>query len=86
MFRKSGQPQIIRRNFFCAGHATGGKDACIGDSGGPFTTMGSSDRFELAGIVSWGVGCAKPNQPGVYTRISEMQKWIREKINYEDGR
>ncbi len=52
------------KSMFCAGYSEGGIDACIDDSGGPFVVDG-----RLAGIVSWGIGCARPNTPGVYTRV-----------------
>lgn len=58
----------------CAAHPNGGKDACQGDSGGPLTIGG-----RLAGIVSWGNGCARPGYPGVYTEVATYRKWIAEK-------
>ena len=60
----------------CAGLPAGGIDACQGDSGGPLVaTVGGSPR--LVGIVSTGTGCALANYPGIYTRISTYQNWIK---------
>lgn len=55
----------------CAGYATGGKDACQYDSGGPLV-QGSV----VVGIVSWGVGCALPRYPGVYADVGALRDWI----------
>lgn len=60
-------------SMLCAGYLAGGKDACSGDSGGPLqvrSTLGKVTTPRLAGLVSWGWGCAEPRYPGVYTRIA----------------
>ena len=54
---------------FCAGPLGGGVDTCQGDSGGPISVGTGSDRRQI-GIVSWGIGCARPGRPGIYTRLA----------------
>ena len=63
-------------NTICAGLPGGGKDSCHGDSGGPLVYINSLNETVLAGIVSWGDGCAQPGKPGVYTSISKYMGWI----------
>lgn len=74
----------ITSNMMCA--ARDGIDSCQGDSGGPLIIKGAdaSDDVQV-GIVSWGIGCADPNYPGVYARVSEKIDWINDQISSGRG-
>ena len=61
----------------CAGQT--GLDSCAGDSGGPLFAA-TADGYVQVGIVSWGSGCAAPERPGVYTRVSAVLDFIQRAI------
>ncbi|KAF1957862.1 insect inhibitor with A fungal trypsin [Byssothecium circinans] len=62
----------VTNTMFCAGYSAGGRDSCQGDSGGPIVNSAKV----LVGTVSWGEGCAEPNFPGVYGRVSTLLPFI----------
>ena len=69
----------VTENMVCASTPWG--DSCSGDSGGPLTTL-RRGRHELAGLVSWGVRCADPQYPGVYSKVGVVRDWIRDNTRH----
>ncbi|XP_040108104.1 kallikrein-1 [Oryx dammah] len=68
----TAHPQEVTECMLCAGHLEGGKDTCVGDSGGPLICEGM-----LQGITSWGhIPCGTPNKPSVYTKVILYLDWI----------
>jgi len=74
----------ITSAMMCAGYPEGEKDSCQGDSGGPIVKRDYQDDGTFidyhVGVVSWGIGCAKPNLPGVYARTSTATAFIQDTI------
>ncbi|XP_055340601.1 serine protease hepsin-like [Paramacrobiotus metropolitanus] len=67
----------INDRMICAGLlGVGGKDTCQGDSGGPFMCKNRYNKYMVAGVVSWGQGCARETHPGVYANTAFAMNWI----------
>merc|ERR1719228_1596192 len=75
--------QITAAMMCAAGPST---DSCQGDSGGPLVTQdATSGNYIQTGVVSWGSGCALPQYPGVYARVSKVLNWIKMKMSIGGG-
>ncbi|ESP01376.1 hypothetical protein LOTGIDRAFT_111620, partial [Lottia gigantea] len=69
----------IDNSVLCASSENGGKDACWGDSGGPFFCE-KDDKWYQVGIVSIGYECGNVEFPGIYTRVSHYKDWIAQTL------
>lgn len=62
---------LVPAQEICAGNwDSGGVDTCQGDSGGPMLNKDTAGNWVLVGLTSWGNGCARPENPGVYAQVS----------------
>uniref|UniRef100_A0A8C5GIR2 Zgc:100868 n=1 Tax=Gouania willdenowi TaxID=441366 RepID=A0A8C5GIR2_GOUWI len=68
----------ITNNMICAGLREGGRTP--GDSGGPLVIK-QGDQWIQLGVVSFGIGCARPELPGVYALVSSYMTWINNQIS-----
>lgn len=59
---------------FCAGYTSGGKDICTGDIGGPLVY-----QDKLIGIASLSKSCGRAEGFSMFTSISKLRGWIKEK-------
>lgn len=72
----------LHPSFMCAGGEEG-RDTCTGDGGSPLACVDPSNpkRYIQSGIVSWGIGCAQKEVPGVYSNVAKLRSWIDRQIN-----
>ncbi|XP_036595510.1 putative serine protease 45 [Trichosurus vulpecula] len=70
--------RIISSNMLCSDYSRG-RDFCYGDDGSPLVCEIDSTWFQT-GIVSWTMGCAHLETPGVYSRVSQYSTWIEKEI------
>ncbi|XP_044742119.1 serine protease snake-like [Chrysoperla carnea] len=75
-------PRGIVSSMICSGVLSGGKDTCLGDSGGPIVVSNQKNHclFYVIGVTSFGKACALVNSPGVYTRVSSYIEWIESHV------
>jgi hypothetical protein len=67
----SAYTELVPAEEICSGDwDNGGVDTCQGDSGGPMFRRDNAGEWVQVGITSWGYGCARPENPGVYTQTS----------------
>lgn len=64
---------LTNNNKLLSSSTVPGKGSCEGDGGGPlYNTAG-----EIVGITSFGIGCGAAGFPGVYTRISAYDTFLK---------
>lgn len=67
----------LHRSFLCTGGEPN-KDTCKGDGRSPLVCSipNQPGRYLQMGIVSWGIGCAENNTPGVYVNVPHIRNWV----------
>ncbi|KAL0994008.1 hypothetical protein UPYG_G00116690 [Umbra pygmaea] len=74
----------ITARMVCAGYTDGGIDSCQGDSGGPLVCEEEGTAIQM-GVISFGVGCGRPQRPGVYALLPQFTDWVVQTRRYNNG-
>ena len=71
-----GSEYSVSKSTLCATDRNG---ACQGDSGGPLIVQDANNenRWTLAGIVSWGIGCGQRDSYGAYADVTHQAGFLR---------
>ena len=54
----------------------GGQGSCQGDSGGAVVSLGPGRKYEVIGVVSWGIDCTRGRYHSVAARTTTVLRWI----------
>ena len=73
--RDLGRNFVLSPSEICAGGEEG-KDACEGDGGAPLVCQSKENRWQIVGLVTWGVGCGGRDVPGAYANVYHMRDFI----------
>jgi len=68
--------KVDEESMMCTAGINDDEGDCSGDSGGPLI---DANGYSV-GVVSWGIGCANPGLPNVYSRTSAAYDWVQEQI------
>uniref|UniRef100_A0A8C0WUL3 Peptidase S1 domain-containing protein n=1 Tax=Castor canadensis TaxID=51338 RepID=A0A8C0WUL3_CASCN len=69
---------LVLRDMICATNYE--ENLCHEDAGGPLACE-VDGRWILAGVLSWEKACAKPQNPGVYSRVTRYTSWIKKQLS-----
>ncbi|XP_030377839.1 phenoloxidase-activating factor 2-like [Scaptodrosophila lebanonensis] len=73
----------LHHHFICAGGGEKYVNACVGNAGTALMCpiKNSPNRYYIAGIDSWNLGCNKENTPEVFVSVTKLRLWIAWKLN-----